>query len=119
MPPTSEGHYLIQLWHNAGTVSSSGMGIGRLTWQEIDGWLGVRDKIGDPKLLCWEVEIIRNLSEEYASEYNLASDKKREAPYQTEDLADLDRAAVANKTKNIFAALRKNAKEKYIVEEDE
>lgn len=118
MPPVYEGAYLIQLWHAAGTISTGGMGVARLSWPEIDGWLNVRNKIGDPKLLNWEVEIVRQLSEEYAGEYNLASDKDREPPYQTESLEDLDRAAVASKTKNIFAALRKNASEKYTVEDN-
>ncbi len=117
MPPVYEGHYLIELWHEAGTLESNGMGISKLSWQEINGWLSVRQKVGDPPLLHWEVELVRKLSEEYSSEYNQASDKNREAPYQADSLDDLDRAAVASKTKNIFASIRENAKQKYIVED--
>lgn len=118
MPPVDEAQYLIELWHEAGTIESSGMGISRLSWAEIGGWLKVREFKEEPPLTSWEIDTVRKLSEEYSSEYNLASQKDRPAPYEVEDTSQVDRVLVGNKVKNVLAGFKKNTKERFVVEEE-
>lgn len=104
LPPIYNLEYLIALWNDAGTVETSSGGIGRLSWLEINNWLEVRKKRNEADLQDWEIEVVRMLSEEYSSEYNLASDKNREPPYSEIDnsVEELNRVNVVNKLNSIF-----------------
>lgn len=78
MPPLEDGEqYLLQLLTEAGTASSNGMGLSGLSWSELESWC----KCLDVELSTWELLLIHTLSREYATEYSLASDKDRPAPY--------------------------------------
>lgn len=107
MPPVDDLEYILNLWHEAGTVGSSGMGIMRLSWQEIKAWLEVRDINEELPLAPWEIDLVRELSAEYAGEYSLASDKTREAPYTVGDIKEIDRSAIASKVKNVLSGFKK------------
>lgn len=88
LPPVENVEYIIQLWHEAGTIES-GTGITRLSWAEIEAWLAVREFNEELPLTPWEVNMVRKLSEEYASEYSQASAKDRPAPYEDEPVFDM------------------------------
>lgn len=77
LPELNEAEYLIGYWHEAGTVSSSGMGLSPLSWQEIRAWR-LENKLN---LHPFELQAIRTLSQEYAGEYGQASEKDRPAPF--------------------------------------
>lgn len=97
---TSYEAHLIALWHECGTISSNGMGISALPWEVISKWaelfyseniiefVETPDKHYAPviikqlTLLDYELQIIRQLSQEYANEYSQASDKSRPCPKQ-------------------------------------
>lgn len=90
--------HLVGLWHEAGTVSQSGMGLAPLEWGQIIIWA---DRFYSDEEVEWvkspsnrwmpilshvrtltdgELQIIRQLSQEYCSEYSQASDPQRECP---------------------------------------
>lgn len=77
LPDVGEGAYIVGMVHEAGLVSSSGMGVVPLSWQEIDAWIRVTESV--PQL--WERLLIRELSEAYVAEFNQASEKGRESPW--------------------------------------
>lgn len=78
LPDVEDGAYIIAMLHEAGLVSSSGMGVIPLSWQEIDAWMRVTDST--PQL--WERLLIRELSETYVGEFNQGSEKGRVSPWQ-------------------------------------
>ncbi len=86
------------------------MGISKLSWQEIESWLNVMQY----RLTDWEKLTVRRLSEEYAAEYNQASDKTRKAPFMADEI---DRGLVANKIGNILGGLAAKTESKYEIEE--
>lgn len=77
LPELGEGAYLMQMLHEAGLMSSSGMGVVPLSWQEIEAWLRVTES--QPEL--WERMLVRELSEAYVSELNQATERNRPDPY--------------------------------------
>jgi hypothetical protein len=78
MPPIErEDEYILQLLAEAGTASSNGMGLTGISWSELLSW----DQLLGYSLTAWELTTIHELSREYATEYSLASDKDRPAPY--------------------------------------
>lgn len=113
MPDVGAAEYIIDFWHDAGTIGHASNGIAPLSWQEIQAWLSLNEIV----LSNFEIRMIRVLSQEYCGEYYAASDKDRPAPHEiTEDM--LDRVAVGNKIKNVLSRLKKIKDEsKYIVEE--
>lgn len=118
MPLLEEEKYLIDLWEEAGAVETTGMGITKLSWQEIESWLNIRKLKGEAPLTAWEIETVRKLSEEYVAEYFAATDKTRKPPYEFESLEDIDREALSNKLKNVLSTFKKNPDEsKYEVDE--
>lgn len=120
LPRVDEELYLLKLWEEAGSVETNGMGISKLSWEEIRAWLDVRNRRGEMPLSSFEIETVRELSEEYVSEYYAASDTDREPPYGGESIEQLDRDAVAKKVSNVFDAFKRDKDEpKYIVEEPE
>lgn len=118
MPDIESEAYLVRLWEEAGVVDTSGMGVTRLSWKEIEAWLNVREMRGELPLTSWEIETVRKLSEEYATEYSAATDVDREAPYVVESIEQVDRPAVMNKFKSILGTFKKaDDGPRYTVEE--
>lgn len=128
LPEIFDGYeYLIEYWQEAGAIGCSGEGVTKLSWQEIEAWLNVKyrnEKFGrvrrnsrrkrcgmqSPWLLAdWEIDAVRRMSEEYASEYNQASDKSRPAPYVAEEieesLAEEIKKVTSQQMKESFRAL--------------
>lgn len=91
--------YIVGLLHEAGLMSSNGMGPVPLSWGDINDWL----KCTELCVPLWEKMVIKTLSEEYVSELILSKDKSRPPPY-TQSKIDLDRKVVADK---IFSILSK------------
>lgn len=79
-------------------------GITPLSWQEIRAWRTENDL----SLSLYEVNAIRRLSAEYASEYHAASEKGRQPPYQEFAEEDFDRTAVSNKILNFLRGVGKD-----------
>lgn len=80
--------YLVGLLHEAGLMSSSGMGPVPLSWTEINAWLQVTEL----ELTVWERLTIKRMSEDYVGE-RCETDPNRPAPYsrraeEAEDLQD-------------------------------
>lgn len=106
MPELNESAYIIDLWHEAGTVASGGMGLSPLSWTEIKNWIDAVEL----DLSTWELLTIKFLSSEYCSEYGLASDKNRAAPF--EEIEDIDREALGSKFKNILRGFASKEEER-------
>lgn len=114
MPPLGEEEYLINLWQEAGAVSSNGMGMTSLSWLEIEAWLNTLEV----ELDIWEKLLIKRLSTEYANEFALSSDPKRSAPFS--EMPDEEaRVFVGNKIKNVLGMFKKPSgnEPRYTVEE--
>lgn len=112
LPPVENLEYILELWHDAGTIESSTGGISRLSWQEIDAWLRLREVNEELPLTYWEISMVRKLSEEYSSEYNLASSKNRPAPYQE----SFDIKVGKSMLKGLLQGVSKKQEPKYEVE---
>jgi hypothetical protein len=67
---------LIELLHEAGPVGSNGYGVEGLKWSEIHSWLATTGLF----LSSWEVVLIKQLSDAYASEYNKTNGKECMSP---------------------------------------
>jgi hypothetical protein len=95
----------VNLLHEAGLVSQTGMGVAPLEWKEICAWLDATEL----SLSVWEKLTIKTLSEAYAAEYNQASDPNRAAPfvYVDEDI-QAKRDVVASKIGSILRARKKS-----------
>lgn len=104
MPELNEEEYILGLWQEAGSVSSGGMGIAALSWQEIQAWINVTET----ELEMWEKLLIRRLSQEYCSEYSSASDVSRPAPFNHIVLEEINREALSNNLKEKLRGLAKS-----------
>ena len=114
LPELDSAEYLVQYWHEAGTVGQGAAGPIALSWQEIRAWR----QENQYTLSLFEIAAIRRLSDEYVGEYYSASDKSRPAPYQGVTLEDIDRTAINNKVKGIMSMFKKQDNtHKYEVEE--
>lgn len=98
--------YLINLWQEAGLVSTSGTGIIPLTWVDINAWLSVTELT----LPVHDKLVIKQLSEAYAAEYNAASDKDRPAPYLYADELIKQRTKVNDRLKEMMRNLQAGRK---------
>ena len=116
LPNVGEAAYLINYWHDAGTVEQGGMGITPLSWQEIRAWRQENNMVLD----SFEIGIIRRLSQEYVGEYHAnSSEKSRPPPYELETMEDFDRTAMASKVGNLLRAFVAEKKSpRYIVEDN-
>lgn len=91
-PPLDEElRYLIRLLWTAGPVLSVGMGAYALTEQELEAFQRNRGLTLQP----FEVDFVKRLSQEYATESEHAKKPGRKPPYS--ELSRIDRAAVARK----------------------
>lgn len=77
LPELGDGAYIVQMLHEAGLMSSVGMGSLPLSWQELEAWLRVTES--EPEL--WEKMLVRELSEAYVSELNQATERNRPSPW--------------------------------------
>ena len=94
--------YVIGLLHEAGLMSSNGMGPVPLSWLELESWM----RCTGQELPLWERLVVKTLSEEYVSELVQAKDKNRPAPF-TPAPEEIDRKEVSNR---IFSILSKRMK---------
>lgn len=137
LPPIDGAEYLIELWHECGTVESHSGGITPLSWKELNqfvenqyttteqAWVDIGDDAQQLKeqRICliepWEIALIKTLSDEYSSEYHQASDRDRPAPYKEIEVSEeeYNRKIVQSKVSGFFSALKKGKNEpKYTVE---
>lgn len=89
--------YVVGLLHEAGLMSTNGMGPVPLSWLEIEAWMRMTCR----DLPLWERLTIRELSEEYVSGLVTAKDKNCPAPFAPAR-EDVDREAVQNKIMSIL-----------------
>lgn len=101
--------YLIGLLHEAGLMSSNGMGPVPLSWVDIESWISCTEY----DLPIWVKLKVRGLSEDYVHELMEAKDKNRPAPYvrvvkDEEDLV-VQRAQVQDKLLDFVSRFRRRA----------
>lgn len=76
--------HLRELFFVMGQVTQTGMGIVRVTWEELEAFL----RVNEVRLTPWERRILWKMSDAYCTEYSHATDPKRPAPYSTKKEAD-------------------------------
>lgn len=96
MPDVETEHsadYLVGLLHEAGLMSSTGMGPVPLSWVEIDAWLNCTQL----KLDVWEKLLIKSMSEVYVGERLSATDPNGVPPW-TKPVSDeeIEREKISN-----------------------
>ena len=77
LPELYGAEYLVNLLHEAGPVGSNGYGMEGLKWSEIDSWLSRTGLF----LYPWQVILIKEMSEVYASEFNKSNGVDCPPPY--------------------------------------
>jgi hypothetical protein len=103
MPPLDGAEYIVFMLQEAGTMSTTGMGVVPLSWQEIDAWL----RVTDFRPALWERLMVRELSEVYVNEFMQASDRNRPQPYvHQEEPEEINRDAVENKLINALRGFK-------------
>lgn len=103
--PNIEGaEYLVALLSEVGFVQHTGMGAVAVPWTEIESWLNCTQL----DLSVWEKLTLKEMSEAYATELALATDKTRPAPYvpEVEDI-EAQRTRVADKLRNAFQSFKR------------
>ena len=100
--PECEAAYLVPLFLESGICSSNINGIVELPWQEIAAWLSCSQR----ELSVWEVDMIRDMSGAYVSEYNLSSDRTRLMPYREQKEIKINREAVSKGFAAMFAQFK-------------
>lgn len=100
LPEVGVAGYLLTLWWEAGTVSKNAGGIDGLTWTEIESWV----RTVELDLSLWEKLTIKSISDAYANEYSLGSDKDRPAPYCSLPL-DFDRNEMGKQVVNVMSSI--------------
>lgn len=89
-------------------MQSTGMGIGALSWSEIESWL----RVTQMDLSTWEKLTIKTMSEVYASELSVATKRDHPAPYvYVDEVVVANRDAVADKIRNAFAFFKRTKNE--------
>lgn len=111
LPDLSESHagYIIVLLHECGLMSSNGMGPCPLSWTEIHNWLSVTKR----DLPTFEINLIKHLSNEYVSEYYLASDINRPDPHKSVDYKSPDRRkAVSDSIRAVMTNIKEDLRQR-------
>lgn len=103
LPDIEGAEYLVGLLNEAGMVLNNGMGVSSLDWKEIHAWLEVTQL----ELSIWEKLTLKEMSEIYASELSKATAKDATAPYVEVVEEEVDRKAVANKIRSVFASFKR------------
>jgi len=120
IPLTRYERHLLELWYECGTIAQGANGLMPLDWNQIESWANQfysetyiewvehprhsnRHKrlytpipIKQCTLLDSELKLIRRLSQEYSSEYSLASDPLRPCPKDVSDEVVPEIVAEAN-----------------------
>lgn len=108
LPDTDDAAYMIALFHEAGPMSTNGMGVVPITWQEMESWLRTTER----ELSVWEKLTLREMSEAYVAEFNKASARDAAPPYvPAVEPENIDRAAVANKLLNVLRGFKRKPTE--------
>lgn len=102
LPDLEDAAYIVPLLREAGLMSSNGMGVVPVSWQEIESWL----RCTELQLTVWEKLTIRELSEAYVSEFNIASKRDAAAPY-VRNVEVVDRVAVSDKIGSVLRGLKR------------
>jgi hypothetical protein len=105
LPDVSDYQYYISLWREAGTLGTGATGISRLSWTEIKSWQDIRESGGCIPLSLFESNLVRELSESYASQYSISSAKDCPPPY-IPVVQDIDPVALTARFKNILGMLQ-------------
>lgn len=111
LPLSSYEEYLVSLWREAGTVSQKGMGIDALDWTELIAW---SERFYSETLIEWvvnpsnkrhkpvpllikyctlpdiDLQIIRQMSQEYCWMSQEATDPRCPCPIDKEELAEIE-----------------------------
>jgi hypothetical protein len=98
--PDCPAPYLVELLLEAGPVQSSGMGVGPVTWGELESW----QRQTGLQLQPWEVRLLRDLSRAYAVQLDAAHEPDCPEPAALEPSAE-QRADVARGLRTSFRAL--------------
>ncbi len=102
MPTLTSGLYLINLLHEAGTISYNDGIAKRLSWTELKAWADLSGYVLD----SWEADTIMQLSLVYADMLNEATDPLCPMPMVRVMTQD-KRAQVANSVKNALRSIAK------------
>lgn len=105
LPDIGSGIYIINWLHEAGLLTATGMGVAPLSWQEIEAWASVTETQTE----LWERLMIKELSEVYVRELNVASAKDAPSPYTFVDEFAIDREVVSSKLLNFLRSFNKRA----------
>jgi hypothetical protein len=100
LPQLGKEAYLISLLYSAGTVTQTGNGIIGLSWQELKAWQEVT--LLEQTIYPWELQIIKEMSIAYASEYARAYPKDYKAPYSKNIKGYIDRKAISTAMKEVL-----------------
>lgn len=98
--PDCPAPHLVEMLLEAGPVQSSGMGVGAITWGELESW----QRQTGLQLQPWEVRMLRELSRAYAVQIDAAQDSDCPSPTAVEPSPE-QRADVARGLRNSFRAL--------------
>jgi hypothetical protein len=98
--PDCPAPYLVELLLEAGPVQASGMGVGAVTWGELESW----QRQTGLQLQPWEVRLLRELSRAYAVQLDASQEPDCPSPIEVEPSKE-QRADVARGLSNSFRAL--------------
>lgn len=104
-PELDDAAYLVPMLREAGLMSSSGMGVVPLSWQEIESWL----RCTELQVTIWEKLTIREMSEAYVAEFNKASTKDAAAPYVHIEPDQIDRVSVSAKVGSLLRGFKRKS----------
>lgn len=110
MPDVETEHsagYLIGLLHEAGLMSSTGMGPVPLSWLDIDAWL----RCTELRLSVWEKMTIKHMSEVYVSERMYNTDPNGLPPWvKPVSEEELEREKISNQLLSFLRNFKKKPK---------
>lgn len=106
LPPVpAELEYLLSLYFLSGQCIHTGMSITPLTWVEIEAFI----RVNKLKLMLWEVELIKKMSEAYCAESHKATDPQRPPPYkEVKEDDEIDKIAAAMRMREQMQLLKGN-----------
>ena len=101
LPPLEFGRYLVDLLWEAGTNTSTGMGMVALSYEEILAWITLSER----ELTWWEIQTIKEMSRAYTAEFNNSTEDDSVAPYDT--VPEMTREQIEKKLKNGLSSFKK------------
>lgn len=79
MPPLAGGEWLLDYLFEIGPVTSTGMGLAGVSWQELHAWQALTGTLLAP----WEARALHALSGHYASALGIAQEPDAPAPWRS------------------------------------